>query len=498
MEITAGQARTRRWQRVMAGVILFGIVVRVAMQVYPPLEPLYQYILSVPYAAFAALVLYDTPMRRERGFQLMLLCLGWAVLTSFFHTYDFNGITKLLPYLLMLLFGFCMCYPLPLLLPEDGAARAYASIAAAFVAGVTALGAIGLYTAVARVMIENPGRGEYEPCGVVFGRLSIFAYPTAAAVFCALALLLGVYLFLQYRRALPRALCLFSGVVNYVALALTGGRIAILFLCACLGGVAYLLFEGGSRIKKRLARVAASLCVAAAVAAVAFLGTRLAVKAVNALGDAVAPKEARVSITMLSTAPAAPLSADNAQETPDADDPFADPEKFATESENRPLFENISTLQGRTYAWKGAIDALLADPLLLFFGASPVYVMDRVDPFVPANTEATGFFHLHSIYFQTLVAFGLPGFLLFAAMIAYILYHAVRVFFLGGSGLSTAERALPLLLAFCLGVDLLEIFLTFSDVTKMSNPLFFLTAGYVVRLSTSRIPRRRAGGAEAR
>ena len=128
--------RTRRWQRAMVGVILFGVVFRVVMQVYPPLETVYQFILSVPYVAFAALVFYDTDIRKQRGFRLQLLCLGWAVFTCFFHTYDFNGITKLLPYFLMMLFAFFLCYPMAFILPENAARKAYAVIAAAFIAAI--------------------------------------------------------------------------------------------------------------------------------------------------------------------------------------------------------------------------------------------------------------------------------------------------------------------------------------------------------------------------
>lgn len=467
------------------------------MQVYPPLEPVYQYILSLPYVAFFALVVYDTPLPRQTGFRLLLLCLGYAVVTSFFHTYDFNGITKLLPYFLMMLFAFGLCYPMAFVLPEEKAARALTAISASFVAGITALCALGCYTAVARVMLENPGRGEYEPCGVVYGRLSIFAYPTSAAVFCGLALLLTVFLFLKCRRFAARALCVLSGVIVYVALALTGGRIATVFLCACFGGAAYLVAEDKLKINRALPRVVAALCVAAVVMALSYLGTGLSVRGVNALSDAVTEKRVTVSVTALAVPEPQPvviesesaLPADESE--PEDADPFDDPEKYATESQGRSLLENISTLQGRTYAWAGAVRAMLADPMLLLFGSSPVYVMDRVDPFVPANTEAVGFFHLHSIYFQTLVSFGVIGFLLFAAVVFYILYHAVRVFFLGKGVCALHERALALLLVFCLGVDLLEIFLTFSDVTKMSNPLFFFVAGYVVYLSETRLPKTR-------
>ncbi len=500
MEFCAAGTRRLRWQRAMAGFVLFGLFFRIVMQVYPPLEAVYQYILSLPYVAFAALVVYDTPMCRQTGFRLMLLCLCYAVLTSFFHRYDFNGITKLLPYFLMMLFSFCLCYPLPFLLPEQKASNALTAIFASFVFGITVLSAFGCYTAIARVMIENPARGEYEPCGVVYGRLSPFAYPTVAAVFCGLALLLLVYLFLRYRNVFSRALCVLSGLLIYVAMALTGGRIATVFLCVCFGAAGYLIAADKLAIGKKLLRVVAALGIACAVAAVSYLGSGLSVRAVNALADQVGEKQLSVAAAALPAPQEQPVAVHTAalrpeanaqpEPEPDGEDPFSDTDKYATETKDRSIFENISTLQGRTYAWEGAIRAMLADPMLLLFGSSPVHVMERVDPYIPPNTEAEGFFHLHSVYFQTLVSFGVLGFLLFAVLIGYILYHALRLFFLGKGVCSLSERTLPLLLVFCLGVDLLEIFLTFSDVTKMSNPLFFLTAGYVVYLSETRIPKK--------
>lgn len=509
MEITANGLRKRRWQGAWIGTVLFGVAFRLVLQPLPSLEPVYQYILSLPYAAFAALVFCDTSVRAQTGYRLLSLCFLWAVLTAFFHTYDFDAVTKLAAYFLMMLFGLGMCYPMAFVLPEPMARRAYSAIAATFVAGIAVFSSLGCYTAIWRVMIESPGRGQYEPMGVVFGRLSIFAYPTAAAVFCALALLLSAYLFWNSRRALVRCLIALASVVTFVALALTGGRIASVFLCVCLGGVAYLLAETKLQRSKGVVRVLLSVCAAAIIAGMCYALLQGAVKGVNLLSDAVKPKEVAVTVSALS-APAAPASAPEspavrAEDAADADEPdaghepdaFADGEKFGTETQNRSIFDGLSTLQGRTYAWQGALDAMAADPLLLLFGSSPVLVMDRVDPFVPENTEAVGFFHLHSIYFQTLVSFGVIGFLLFAAAIGYILFHAARLFFLGRGCCTVAERSLPLLLVFSLGVDLLEVFLTFSDATKMSNPLFFLTAGYVVYLSTTRLPLRQRSAARA-
>ena len=122
--------------------------------------------------------------------------------------------------------------------------------------------------------------------------------------------------------------------------------------------------------------------------------------------------------------------------------------------------------------------------------------MKRIDPYITEGTEAESFFHLHSIVFQTLASYGLPGLILFAAMIGYLLFHALRLFFCGAGVCTLAERALPLVLLFSLGVDLLEIFLTFTDVMKVSNPIFFLVGGYAVYLSKTRIPARRRTAAE--
>ena len=503
MEMQTERRGAARWGRALAFTVLFGIVIRVVMQAYPPIEPVYQYILSLPYAAFSALVFCDTPVRAQRGYRLLLLCLIWAVLTSFLHTYEFDGVTKLAAYFLMMLFSLGMCYPMAFVLPEAQARRAYTAVAAAFVAGIAALSALGCYTAVMRVMIENPGRGQYEPMGVVFGRLSIFAYPTAAAVFCALALLLAAYLFWNSRRALVRTLLVLAGAVIFVALALTGGRIASVLLCVCLGGVAYLLAETKLTARSPALRALLAVCAAGVCALVCYALLSGAVKGVNALSDVVAQKEVSVTVSALSAPAEAvfvrqapPLAAEeagaDAPDVGDEPDAFADADKFGTETKNRSLLSGLSTLQGRTYAWEGALRALASDPMLLLFGSSPVLVMERVDPFVPENTEAVGFFHLHSIYFQTLVSFGVIGFLLFALAAGYILFHAARLFFCGRERCTVAERTLPLLLVFCLGVDLLEVFLTFTDATKMSNPLFFLTAGMVVYLSTSRIPKRPA------
>ena len=323
------------------------------------------------------------------------------------------------------------------------------------------------------------------------GRLSIFCYPTITATFCCLGLLVGLYLLVSARRVAGRILCAGAMLLAYAALALTDTRTSGVFFSVCFGGFCYLIASVRLPMRKRFARFAVSALIAAVALLACYGGQRLIYKAVTTVRQTAVrampqePAPARKTVALLAAA-REPRREAAQEQTGEPAGTDADEGSGA-----RSLFENLGTFQGRTYAWEGAIRALISRPELLLTGSSPLFVMNAVEPYIERLYGGVPFVHLHSIFFQTLVAYGLPGLLLFGALAAYILFHALRVFFCK-TGCTLAERTLPLLLFFCMAVDLLETFLSFTDVTKHSSPWFFLAGGYVVYLSTTRIGKRAA------
>ncbi len=483
------------WRTAWVAVILLSFVFRVYILLDPAREPIYQIVYSLLYVAVGTRVLQCERFRADTGFRLMLPCFFWAVFSCALHVYEEREALHLSAYLLMMVFAFFVCYPLAFVLSGDRMRRAFSAVATVYLALIAGLCGVGVYAAVSGTAIPSLAGPGYIAASMDGGRLSIFCYPTISATFCCLGLLVGLHLLARTRRIWPRMVCGLAMLVVFVALALTDSRTSGIFFSACFAGFFFLLADTRLPIRKRLLRAAAAVAVAAVAMAACYGGLRLSVRAVNAAASAVqqsaaaealpetmpAVQTARLSSRPLRAAPAVTPEQPSAQ----AGSGHAD-----TPATARPLLENLSTLQGRTYVWEAAVRALKNEPALLLVGASPLFVMDAVEPYVGQLYGGVPFAHLHSIFFQTLIAFGLPGLLLFGALVCYILYHAFRLFFCGAGKCTLAERTLPLLLFFCIAVDTVEIFLSFTDVIKHSNPWFFLAGGYVAYLSNTRIAKR--------
>lgn len=473
-------------------VIVFSFVFRAYILLDPTKEPVYQLLYSLLYVAFATEALHSKAFCTHRGFLLLIACFFWAAFSCALHSYEEREVMQLASYFLTMIFAFFVCYPLAFSLNEARMRRAFTLICAVYLALMAGLGCVGVYVTATDASIPSLAGPGYISANTDGTRLIPFVYPTAAATFFCLALLVGLYLLLRAKRFFARIACALAMLIVFVALALTDSRTSSIFFSACLAGFFYLLSDGLLPIPKRPVRLIAALCVAAAAFALCYGAQRLSYRAIFSLAAPRAEQSAAqsfqpeplpaVQATRLSHSASAALHPAPAA-TPA---PAAEP-KAESSPAPRALFENLSTLQGRTYVWSAAIRALAAEPRLLFTGSSPLFVMDAVNPYVEQLYGGVPFVHLHSIVFQTLVAFGLPGLLLFGALIAYILFHAIRLFFCGRASCSLCERTLPLLLFYCLAVDMMETFLSFSDVMRYSNPWFFLVGGYVVFLSSTRI-----------
>ncbi len=499
------QDKTVLWRQLFTALILASFVFRVFILVNPLNEPSYQLLFSLMYMSAAVYALQCPALREQKGFHLILPCFFWALISCAFHPYQEREVMFLASYVLMMVFAFFVCYPQAFLWKQTGQ-RLLNVVAAGYLALICGLSLVGIYVAITGVSVPSLAGSGFVAASFTSQRLSLFCYPTISSTFCCLAMLMGLYLVLECRRPLARALCILAMLPPFAALALTDSRTSCFFFSACFGGFCFLVAKGKLTRPKPVAATALALLIAAAGVGCAFGGLQLTYKGINAISPDVqtvaqqpvsepVPAEHQLPAA-IDIAPAR-LVAHNSMIAPIVQPIASQPEEAQqtddSSGEPRSLFENFSTFQGRTYAWEGALNALKHQPKLLLVGSSPLFVMEAVDPYIEQLYGGESFVHLHSIFFQTLVAFGLPGLLLFGALMLYILFHGLRLFFCGGKACTLAQRTLPLLLFFCIAVDTLEIFLSFADVMKHTNPWFFLVAGYVVYLSTTRIPNKKQG-----
>lgn len=108
------------------------------------------------------------------------------------------------------------------------------------------------------------------------------------------------------------------------------------------------------------------------------------------------------------------------------------------------------TFTGRTTAWKTALSALAENrENVLLVGATPYLYHKTIG-------LSENFAHMHNIYLQTLVEFGLPGFIILVSFLVLFIISAVRLIF--DDSLSLAQRFVPVPAIAILFTELMESF----------------------------------------
>lgn len=474
MEMDKKTGRLTDWRFYMTLAAAATILLRCLAAANPPFAAVYAYLLALPYAAFAYPVLTQARVNRIAGYPLLIAGFAVVAVLSIFQRYTEEQTAALMTYLLMLLLMVCVCYPMAFVLPEDGGKRALRGLCALFIALIAALSLLGVVSAVTGLSVPSPGGADYTGISYTGGRLYAFLYPSAFALSAGLALLLTPYVYGQTVSKPVRILLLAAAVVLYIGQALTGAVIIQLLFAVCAGG--FVLLAIGKRFadRKAASRVLLPLLLAAATVAVCFLGQWAVQRAV----DAVAPAPAAVQAEAVSILP----PSTGAQ---DAGRKLAMPRavRYAAEP------AELGFVQLRVTLWRAALRLFTDQPRLLLTGTTPMLMESWLSPYLPAGVSGA---NMRMLPVQALVAYGVPGLLLTLLFAVYVLYHAIRLFFLGKDVCTVPERSLALVPLLCLLLDCTDCYLTLGDVCGYSALWFFLAAGYVVRLSTARIPKRKA------
>lgn len=439
------------WQTALAAALLVSMVGRVALLLFPLCEERWEFVFNLACVALVGPVFGMTDMLKQPGARMLLVTFFWMLAVSVLHFFDYRDPELLMPYLLTACVSMFLFYPAAFVLAPARGRRLFRVLAAAYIFCIAAMAAVTLYAAFSGVILRSPGGPEAVFAGMndAYGRLTMFCNPIEASLYCAIALLLVALLWQGAQKAAPRALLSIAAAVLLCALAVMDARTPSWALCVCVGGLAYLLADTRLPVKKAPLRVCLSLAAALVAAALFFLTLRLLTALLNPL--------------------------------------------IPNHFDLRAPDEKLSTFTGRTEIWKAAVVMLRNNPSVLIAGAGPMRGISLVQSCF--TFDDTIFAHPHSIVLHIVITYGVVGLLLFAAFAGYVLFHAARLFFLGGSRCTFSERALPLMPVFCLIVDLIETFLSFSGAGDHSNPWFFFTAGYIVSLSVSRLPG--AGGSTA-
>ena len=229
-------------------------------------------------------------------------------------------------------------------------------------------------------------------------------------------------------------------------------------------------------LKKR--KLSGTLPGKAALACVLALCLVLSYKSFNVCS------ELFVSLSRQFREPVASAAAETAEGTALSDG--SDGQSALVIADDRSTLRDARTLTGRTGIWKAGLTAIRKDPRIALIGQEEETAMLAVNAELRSYAE-----HMHNVLMEQLIVAGVPGMLLCAVFLLYLLWQGARCFLR-----PPAERSLaPLILAAFLAAltvhGMLEPLL--SRFSPLPSVLLCLTAGNL----TSELSEEKTGGPPA-
>lgn len=340
--------------------------------------------------------------------------------------------------------AFLVILPAPRVVGFDRLEKYLRGLLAVWTAFLTAQAAIGLWAALTGHAVFSLKGTWYIGVNLGDNRLYLNAYVTTGAVKLGLSALLALFGAAMSRKRLPRALYVLCALVQLLCLSLTDCRTAFIAVGAGLGLMAMtLILHADGLGKRRWLRMGCAL---------------LAVPLLTAGMYAV------LSGTLSALAPHVEQELDNITmlELP----VHLLPAALAEEAVQHRELQVGNLFNDRQIIWTGALRLLRSEPKLLLTGTtmvlSPVLTNLHI---LPGAYTGKPFAHVHNIYLQTLVAWGLPGFLLLAALIVIFLLAARRV--MVRHDLPLCQRLVPIPTLYVLLCEMVDCFTRLSEGSPM-------------------------------
>jgi len=336
--------------------------------------------------------------------------------------------------------AFLVVQPLPKAV-SPGRLKKYMKLLVAVWTGfLTAQAAVGLWAALTGHAVFSLKGTWYIGVNLGDHRLYLNAYVTTGAVKMGLSVLLAVFGACMTQKRAGRAAYLMCAAVQLLCLSLTDCRTAFIAVGAGLGGFAFAALS--HRVPGRAwRRAAAGLLAVMALTA----GTYLTLTGV--LG---------------AMAPHVPQELDNLTmpELPAHLLPEAAAEAEMTVQHRKLDAGNL--FNDRQVIWSAALRLLRDEPKYLFTGTTTAIAPMLTNLYVrSAEYAGRPFAHVHSIYLQTLVSWGLPGLLLLAGFLLAFLRAAWRV--MTRHALPMWQRALPVPALYVMLCETVDCFTRLSE-----------------------------------
>ena len=280
-------------------------------------------------------------------------------------------------------------------------------------------------------------------------RLHVLWHPNMSACFFMLGMGFAIIFLMQSQNALVKVLLGMAAAAQFVAMAMTNCRTTLLMTGAMLGVIVFLtlLRRFEKKVSGKTLRII--LCVvlllAALLIAVGFFQAAGAIYQWNndrlvAIGIANGTVDPKTGI----------LQGDNGQGT---------------------LTNDMRTLNGRAYIWKGAFSAIRDSKVLALFGTE--YSGTVISAYSPLQVV-----HGHNSWIEALMRMGLPGLLLSLAFTALAVWSAAKLVL--NPEVELWKKILAILTLCLMATGFLEPYLFITNVYyHVTDWTFFLLTGYL-------------------
>ena len=450
---------------------------------YRPINNTVWYKLLVVYLPFLAVLLLLALLPRLRSekieLKLVLLFAVWVIFTrvlrwdvkSYIEYCRSNGLT--LPADTLIMAGAAAMYlPMAASLILRGRNRerfldAVAIITASFFTLTTLF---SLYAVLYKTQIRTPG-GLYL-CMFADSRLYVFGKnPNACGMWYFLSLSFLAYLFTRTQKRLCRVLIVLAGLLNYVTLAMTFSRNAILSFSLCAGLLVLVLVLRRFSPKTIGKKLLCTVLVLALIVPAAYKSFSLADAGMEKLSSALAQKQHAAAETQTEES-SAEASEEIETEEPSSSPTAKDREGIEIVYEDNRGFGD----SGRLAIYKTIIPTMQKEPLRLLIGCLNKDAMKYTNEILNIDYS-----HFHNIFLQVLCLTGVPGLLLVLALCVLLGRRVLRVIY---SDAPVTISILALMLVGIFSYNMLEINLFY--IVDISSFAAYTAAGAVLAYTYER------------
>lgn len=295
-------------------------------------------------------------------------------------------------------------------------------------------------------------------------RMRVFWHPNISACFFMIGIAAAAAFLVQSRKPVVKVLMAMAIVLQFAAMALTNCRTTLLMTSALFGGILFFkIFKGNWK----------QLILGLLAALIVFVGAfKISGSIYQWHNERLIDKKYEEILAATEESQEETLTA--AEENVPTEQPTVINKEdivLVSDNEQGTLADDMRTLNGRTWIWQHALDAVRDSKMLALFGTE--YAGTVITAY-----HWTEIYHAHNSWLEALMRMGIPGLLMSLVFTALAVWSAVKLVF--NRSVELWKKIVAMLTVCLLGAGFLEPYLFITNVYyHVTDFAFFFLAGYL-------------------